>query len=1017
MKFDKKILESFLWETHSIEKNLQTKEKINKGTPEDKIDLCHNLTLNNFFLLRRVRDPGFSQFVTEKIEDSPDIIEKTIVHIYRLSAKHVFSDDLFTPLVEEINEDPQINSELCHKIHFTDEIEELHDHILKETKVSLEYFDKRYEYAIKNGLHDETVVISSLLDDFKTGRFHGFKMFSSGENTEYVNEDARWYSESTKYFYENVKWPERYINLPIIDSDGNFKEFKMNGSPREYDSIFMRFLPYGVKATKYIAQRMGIPFILDYKPDNIEDFSRISKFSADALSIAAELWFSSFNETEKIEILNDNYEFNLTNEHIADFDFTMFGLSGQMFFLHGYFNEAKLVYAEGLKQSLCDEERYSFASNLATTYRELDDYQKALEYYQGCFKALCNIKYTGKRTQKGMQKSRIPIVKAENPLYRQAIELLNIAEMKIQTGDSIGGEEDIAVVRKDLRKLSHENQAHLVSKIACLRKRTHNYLAEYLSLKELRNYEGIAFSPELEERWLFLNLPKAFLPNLSNMFPGFWEEFKEHTFQQILQNEQNLENIRSVGNMQKAEEYMQRSESALNSFRFRASLEYCQEAISLDRNPHLLSEMAHLQMELGEYDNALAVLEEAINSTVDTNLCAKCMSFKALIDLDREDADSAIFQIETTIEYIIHSDLQDDEKKIIISKCLHQICKHLIKMDCDITSIDFSDRIVGFMTKRFSAWDVYNMLASVFMSVYATDVALHYIDVFLDSDDISQQERGNGFGARGNILKNCGKYDEALASFQESRNLYLELNPDVKDELYANICANIAYSYGMLSDPGNGLEYANIACEIMPDNQDYKEMQNKYVAFLNNKLSIQSIKDRETRIIFNTAEMLVFDFYDNIDGKTEIEFGPVSVQYAKGLEKILFVNVQPIISEEIIKEFNIETDKDIYQLPVAKVPYKKAFLPNPGDRESITAIQWSKMKDYSGIINKKILDILDERFGNEIFDTIFEACEAVSLLDRNGAAHIKVKTESDVMNKRKQIILPLNKLIQAFYKD
>lgn len=203
----------------------------------------------------------------------------------------------------------------------------------------------------------------------------------------------------------------------------------------------------------------------------------------------------------------------------------------------------------------------------------------------------------------------------------------------------------------------------------------------------------------------------------------------------------------------------------------------------------------------------------------------------------------------------------------------------------------------------------------------------------------------------------------------------------------------------------------------MPDNQDYKEMQNKYVAFLNNKLSIQSIKDRETRIIFNTAEMLVFDFYDNIDGKTEIEFGPVSVQYAKGLEKILFVNVQPIISEEIIKEFNIETDKDIYQLPVAKVPYKKAFLPNPGDRESITAIQWSKMKDYSGIINKKILDILDERFGNEIFDTIFEACEAVSLLDRNGAAHIKVKTESDVMNKRKQIILPLNKLIQAFYKD
>ena len=65
MKFDKKILESFLWETHSIEKSLQLREQINKGTPQDKIDLCHILTLNNFFLMRRVRDPGFSQFVTE----------------------------------------------------------------------------------------------------------------------------------------------------------------------------------------------------------------------------------------------------------------------------------------------------------------------------------------------------------------------------------------------------------------------------------------------------------------------------------------------------------------------------------------------------------------------------------------------------------------------------------------------------------------------------------------------------------------------------------------------------------------------------------------------------------------------------------------------------------------------------------------------------------------------------------------------------------------------------------------
>lgn len=1018
MKFEKHILESFLWETHDISRGVSIRNAIKQNNKKENIELCHRLGLHNLFLFRRVHDPGFFLHVTQELEKNPEHLNKTVSYIRRLLDQHVFNEDfLHFSDPQKTQDEIQFRNNLAHEMHFASTVKDLTAAHVVERQKSQEYFEKRSQYALEHDLADEYIVISHLQKDYNTGNFFGFELFTENVKHSEFDDRMKWFSEGMSFFYRNICCPERYVFYTQTISGKNDASQK----PKLYDTPLFHFLPCGRDSIEFFLKKFDLPSLYALEDVSEVDLIRYNVFSNAALSIASEIWFASLPDDEKISKLNSTYPFTIQEKDFIDLDNSLMSIYGNLLFAQNYFDEAKIIYSLGLEKAITVEEKYHFVSNLATAERELGDYENALKNYSKAYELTLQIKLTGKLKTKNKPKNRFKLSNTKNIRHRQLIELLNVTEIFFRLGQNEIAQKNLDTVIFEMRRLQIGERAQLISKIAIMSRRLGNYQQEYDFLKLLRSIDDDSFElanqEKLDNRWALLTLPyresRAFFDkNFGLMGP----EYAEKTLRDLLGSDEAKRGLDAISKHEKAAAWMDRSSAALNSFQFESALKWIEKAIENDRHPHLLSEYAyylHLNQKNAE---ALNILNEAFGLTQDINLKVKIKTFSCVFKLALDDVEASLYHAREIIELLYSSEVNSEQRNEILLKFLHQVSEELVLINDRVRLLQVMEKIEEMLNKYNGAVTTADLISSSLLSAWASDEAHHFFDRVLINGNLSKKDIASAFFGKGRLFATYGDHVEALKSYQEALKTITE--SDIGDnKLYlSSLYAEIAISYSVLMDMTNAGKMIQLACGIDPTNKYYSEIKRKIDAFLFNYLSYESITDEDVKTVFRSAETRVLDLYNKIENSAGFDFGPEIGQYAKGIEMLLDVKVVPLVKKVIIKKYNILQSQDLWKSPFDKIPFKNVFDPNKSEPGSIALGQWAKMRFFKekSQINKEIYDLCIETYGENFEKIVLVACEKI-YKERNESSHNKIKTKQDVLDKRKEIIEPINNLIDLFY--
>jgi tetratricopeptide (TPR) repeat protein len=101
----------------------------------------------------------------------------------------------------------------------------------------------------------------------------------------------------------------------------------------------------------------------------------------------------------------------------------------------------------------------------------------------------------------------------------------------------------------------------------------------------------------------------------------------------------------------------------------------------------------------------------------------------------------------------------------------------------------------------------------------------------------------------------------------------------------------------------DALESINKALALDPKNGSYLKDRKQFEQFAKISINFRGISDQSIRKTLETAERLMYQFFDMPSSESQLDLSPVIVMYGKGLEK--FVNMQIVanLRENIFRKF------------------------------------------------------------------------------------------------------------------
>ena len=478
---------------------------------------------------------------------------------------------------------------------------------------------------------------------------------------------------------------------------------------------------------------------------------------------------------------------------------------------------------------------------------------------------------------------------------------------------------------------------------------------------------------------------------------------------------ENIKILDTIRNQEKADAWMQRASAALNSFQFPSALKWIEKAIENDRHPHHLSEYAYYLYINGKTEPIDEVLKEAYELTQVINLKVKIKTFSCTFNLDSKNISSSLEPAKNIIEILYSSEMENQERIEIFLKFLHQLSEELVLKRDRALLIQLLENIEQTLNAFIKPIDTANYIASALMSAWASDEAHHFLDRAILNGNLSPKDTASAFVGKGRLFATYGDQREAIKSFEQGLKIIKELKDKKDKEFVAAIYAELAISYSILMEITNAGKMIQLACVLDPMNRNYSDIKIKIDAFLTNFLSYESITDEEIKTVFKSAETRVLDLYSKIDESSGFDFGPEIGLYAKGIEMILGEKIVPFVKAAVIKKYNIIHPQDVWRSPVNGVPFKNIFNPVGTNTGSIALGQWAEMGSHiENPINQEILDLCKQKYGDDFERIVISACQKI-YKERNQSSHNKIKTKKEVLDKRKEIIEPVNKLITLFY--
>jgi len=967
----------FLWESYAVRADREFLCSVQDLSHEEKRDRFIDHALGNQMLIRLKRDPGFAQYVLERVWENPAIQERvrqTILLIFGETAGIVYSDpdllgpkgitEVMTRAVESgknpFEEVLRFSQNPSHVSDYTN------DRIRRERESKLRYLQARLEAAeegIKNDL--EVLAIRRLMSDLESGLYYGPGMGVDDPLFPAAGFTADIFYATHRFLVQNIKFR------------GSFSASRSLEFP---DLSLMEWVGPDLPLQGTLEKALFGRSVVDPHPD-IEAARELWKFEADSSTIAAYEWFLSLSRDEKVRVLNADYLFSISEKNLSEVSSIIpetrhyFIRISQLFYA-GFYEHAAKIGEYLFSREKKGKEKYVLADGIATSYREYEDYCSALKWYDTALKLT-------KKLEPGRRH------------YMEFVERKNCAEMQYHLGNCEQFRREVIRIAADAVHLPAESWGLVEYNLAGACRRTGEHALEYDHLTE---YVSLA-DPEDPHLRVALERLEIFALTL---------------------DEPDFRTIRGIELREREKKYRQRLKTAMLSFQYGDAMHWFDRLLAVRPTPERYTEKSTLCRHFGRSAEAIDLLQKAAESS-DEGSCTEVFSWISLALLKARESGDVDGEVSGAIRLALRSAGIRGRK--LSGYNYIEVIKPII-----YETVGWGDP--GLST-RF--WEVFE---GEFFSLGLPGDPARFIGEAYFQDSLSEEARVWLQKAAGR----AGAGPERAAVFTLIAGSYVVKGDHwgacgwyaraAEDDPALSVAyAGMAQCHAALMEYERALTALKRARDLDPENTNYRKMEEEVAGLAAHVIALPRVASEEVRAVFRTGDWLLYGVFTGSE-RASYDLGPVVIQYGKGVEKMLYEEVLRPLREQIRQDarFCPASGSGIEGLfwkgsKEEKIPLLprtlKAVLGNP--EKSLSLGQWANLvsdirKTIRNPLTRAFRDLLGERgFSEEVIGHIGALCRALSL-ERNGAAHISFYSRDEVMEKRGEMVGMINEIIGILSK-
>ena len=997
---DKNTIRDFLFNSFEIDNNLYVRKKFKRSSTEvEKKELYQYKVLENLFLLRRSKDPGFYTFVHNQVNNNEKIKETVKNYVSKLlNSNSSIDQDIFGEYIVE-NSEPLLDKQIenPNTWPYSSPMKIL-SNFIDVNKNSLHYFSKRLEYAREQGNDDEALVISQLINDFESGDFRGHYIFSEDKLYGEQIDSQRWLYSQNQYILENIKFSTHYFfSQPFV--------LKHLNSLVVHDLVFVKEL------LKIMGEKTG-----KENRSMLNSLLNFNKFINDAFSVASLIWFNKKSEKDKIDILNKEYTFEITEKMLEEYELTMheYGLTrdgkdNQSLFIFAnelynshFFDEAKTIWEYMLKKTTDNSAAYNSCENLATTFREIGDFESSLKYYKQSLELAEELSKSDiPHTQQINSNSRLfkdetdkemhdylerYVDKFPNYNYKVAIELKNVGEMYCKLGKYEQGEKCFLEAEERSIHLSPNEKDAILFNLSSANRRLNRFDKEFKYLAKLVSQD--------------LTYPDAKEHALDRLDILNSIEFMQSN------GDFDVKKLTKIENKEKAIQLSKVGMSLFHSFQFKKSMYYFKKEYEIEKLNgfncfNSLNYIATYNLYYGNLQKAKCLCETLIEHA-DTPLQISMARINiGLIEIKENDFGKGMEQLEIACD--IFSRLNDGIKTFLIT---------LIGSSIIFWSKENVHRVIDSLKPKIDLKNVnFNLIAGcAYLEIGFFEVAVDYFDKGL-LKEVDSETQFLLLYNKGLALSGMGDGKNAIRMY---KNALDHLNSEYSWE-------SMAQEYRNKLNILQAKECIEQAIKLVSGEQKERlnEIKHELDALSRKQLNFDSIKDGDIKKTLFTAEKLMIRDFKKMEYIDEHDFSTALHYYGKALENILDIQISSKIREIIYEKFGDCVTEDYSYFKGIDFPFSLQNMLNKSREESIGLGSWNTILKYihersDNPVFQKFKDELIEQYSFEELEKIKFACGMIKEY-RDPSTHQEVKSYDDVIKVREKIIKHLNNVIYTLY--
>lgn len=999
MQITEEAFKFFLYETHLVQKTISFANAIAEMDEETKRKRSLENNLNELFLFRMDRDPGFQQFVLKSIIENNKIINRTLNYVDKLFFECTCDiDDFYHQNREAITKEEKkslettINKQIeYYKQDFITFITSI-DHVN-----SIDFFTFLHSQAFRDQDDVATSAIQTIINLLQAHHVFGKMPFI--ENIHSVEKlfNKKRDKESKFYVYRNLKFADYYADPQKMD----------------YEIPLLRCVAFQKDTRDSIANKFNIlipdhPWIekkvfLKLKPEKQHEFIRYIRFTNDFLFIASEFWFATKSEQEKINILNQEYQFDIIEQDLNNLSVEEIDAHANTLCDRQYFDYASKLFKHCISRSKSDADSFFFHDDTAYCYKNMGEYSRAKKHYRSAYNIISN-----QSQKKNLNKHLSYNIRQSSSSYDFLLLMKKkyLAEMDYHLGNDQNADTLMSEVLSEIEILDDHEKPLFLREIAISYHNTLRIKEEYDILRTILDQKDL--DPLL---WSDINQRMVVLDNCLDLSGHF-----------------NIQKVKNMALFQDISSNISKIEAINNSFQFTRSFEIIEsvyennlKTMSSEKEPLCFLAMGYFQIQ--NYKKASEYFEKYSKTCIKNydyvspyaGYIGTCLIFEG-----KENEGICALQNEI-ISFA--SFLNKEEMEKAIGCLLNTIAKELFWFKKEgIEKI--IDKITPTIEKHVPIEKSTYFIASAYISICWFEKAIETLDRLLNETDFVENDRALLLSRKGDIYLDSCDFDSALKCYHEASESYYFSFPTHRRAMLMHKMAEAHIENMNILEARKCLDTAcktfqNLD-ETDPDYIQIQKLQQSVQYFLNERLSLDSVKCETARFAFNTAEREALDLYRKIGNNVEFDFSPPLGYYGKGLEILLNEVVWSEIRTNVLTEFSTENEFGIPSKLYSDLSrfWKSGQLSTfPNTKKTMSLGSWAKIninKDNGHPVIDSIIRQLREKFGDDY--KLIKQASAFLAPYRNDVLHaVVVKDKNEVLVIRNKVIKHLHNVIEVLY--